>query len=202
MRILYFTRDYTPHDYRFLSALAKTEHKMYSLRLERRPRPLEDRPLPVEVHQVQWKGGQGAVRWRDFPALRQDLKRVLRELKPDVVHAGPVPDVAFLAALSGFHPLVSMSWGSDLLRDVDQDRRVGWAARFTLQRTDVLLGDCLAVQQKAAALGFPAERVVLFRGGWTWRVFYLGWRPNFGGGLGGMRRSCYFHCAPGSRSMG
>ena len=38
VRILYFTRDYTPHDYRFLSSLARSGHEIYSLRLERRAR--------------------------------------------------------------------------------------------------------------------------------------------------------------------
>ncbi len=32
-RLLYFTRDYTTHDHRFLSALAKTEHQVFYLRL-------------------------------------------------------------------------------------------------------------------------------------------------------------------------
>ena len=31
---LYFTRDYTTHDHRFLSALAQTEHQVFYLRLE------------------------------------------------------------------------------------------------------------------------------------------------------------------------
>ena len=155
MRILYFTRDYSPHDYRFLSSLVKTGHEIYSLRLERKSRVVEDRSLPEEVIQVHWKGGTGAVTWRDYPALWLDLKRVLRSIRPDVLHAGPVPTVAFLAAMSGFHPLVSMSWGSDLLRDIDQDRIQYRAAHYALKNSDVLIGDCRAVQQKAAELGFP-----------------------------------------------
>lgn len=162
MRILYFTRDYTPHDHRFLSSLARTSHEVFSLRLERRSRQLEDRPLPYQVRQVRWRGGAKPTGWRDLPFLWLDLKRVLREVKPDLIHAGPVPNVAFLAALSGFRPLVSMSWGSDLLRDIDQDARLRHAARFALNHSDVLVGDCLAVQRKAVQMGFPAERVVLF----------------------------------------
>ena len=162
MRILYFTRDYSPHDYRFLSTLAKTSHEIYSLRLERKSQTIEDRSLPIEVHQVHWLGGSGPVSWRDYPPLWLDLKRVLRTVQPDVLHAGPVPTVAFIAAVSGFHPLVSMSWGSDLLRDIDQDRIQNRAAHYALKRSDVLVGDCLAVQKKAVELGFPAERVVLF----------------------------------------
>ena len=174
MRVLYFTRDYTPHDYRFLAALADSEHEVFSLRLERGKRQLEDRALPVQVQQVRWKGGQQPARWRDYPGLAWDLKRVLRVVRPDVVHAGPVPNVAFLAALSGFHPLVSMSWGSDLLKDVDRSRWQQWTARYALQRSDVLVGDCQAVQQKAEVLGFPKERVVLF----PWGVDLVQFSPG------------------------
>jgi L-malate glycosyltransferase len=179
LRILYFTRDYTPHDHRFLSALAKTEHEIFSLRLERSGRQVEDRPLPVEVRQVRWKGGIGQVGWRNIPALWLDLKRVLREVRPDVVHAGPVPNVAFLAALSGFKPLVSMSWGSDLLRDIDRDVNQMRAARYALRRSSVLVGDCQAVRQKAASLGFPPERVVTF----PWGVDLAHFSPGDGGDI-------------------
>jgi len=162
LRVLYFTRDYTPHDHRFLSALAKSEHQVFSLRLERRGPQREDRPLPVEIEQISWRGGQAPARWQDGLALRADLRRVIRTVQPDLIHAGPVQTAACLAALAGFRPLVTMSWGSDLLKDAD--RNLGWraATRYTLQRTTLLLGDCQAVQRKAATFGFPAERVVLF----------------------------------------
>ena len=29
MKVLYFSRDYTPHDHRFLSVLAESEHEIY-----------------------------------------------------------------------------------------------------------------------------------------------------------------------------
>jgi glycosyltransferase involved in cell wall biosynthesis len=188
VRVLYFTRDYSPHDHRFLTALAQTEHQVYALRLERGNRQLEDRSLPTQIEQVAWKGGQREVNWSDTPALLLDLQRVTRKIKPDVIHAGPVPNVAFLAALSGFKPLVSMSWGSDLLRDIEQDGGQMRSARFALKRSAVLVGDCEAVKQKAVSLGFPAERVVLFPWGVDLQTFSpaesmrrqrLGWEDAF-----------------------
>jgi glycosyltransferase involved in cell wall biosynthesis len=162
MRILYFTRDYTPHDHRFLSALAQTEHEVHFLRLERRGHALEDRPLTERVRQVHWAGGLGPAGWRDGPRLLADLKRVLRELKPDLVHAGPIQRSAFLAALAGFRPLVSMSWGYDLLQDAERNALWRWATRFTLRRTTVMVGDCETIRQKAAAYGMRRERIVTF----------------------------------------
>lgn len=162
LRVLYFTRDYTPHDFRFLSALSETEHEVYYLRLERRGRQLEDRPLPERVHQIPWAGGQAPATLSAMPALMNGLKRVIAEVKPDLIHAGPVQSAALLAASVGFRPLVTMSWGSDLLLDAGKSRWLSWAARFTLDRTTVLVGDCDAVRRKAVEFGFPSERVVLF----------------------------------------
>ena len=162
MRVLYFTRDYTPHDHRFLSALAKTDHKIFFLRLERRGHQQEDRPLPPEVEQIVWRGGQKPARRKDGLALLADLKRVIRQVRPDVIHAGPIQTCALLAALSGFRPVVSMSWGSDLLKDADRSWAWRWATRHALKHSAVLVGDCRAVQEKAAQFGFPAEQVVLF----------------------------------------
>ena len=189
MRVLYFTRDYTPHDHRFLTALAKTEHQVYSLRLERRNNQLEDRPLPPEVTQILWQGGRAPFQWKNTLNLRRDLKRVIREVKPDVIHAGPIQHPAFLTALAGYHPLVSMSWGSDLLQDADKNSWWRRATQFTLNRTDVLVGDCEAVKNKAAEFGFPGERVVLFPWGVDLKTFSphsdselrkrLGWEDAF-----------------------
>jgi len=162
VRILYFTRDYTPHDHRFLTSLAESGQEVYYLRLERSGRQLEDRPLPPSVQQVAWSGGQRPFRWRDLPGLVQNLRGILRQIQPDIVHAGPVQTVALIAALAGARPLVTMSWGSDLLKDADRSRTYRWITRFTLSRSDALVGDCKAVQEKAGTFGFPEQRCFMF----------------------------------------
>ena len=204
MRVLYFTRDYTPHDHRFLTALAGTPHQIYYLRLAKRRRPLqlEDRPLPPEVEQVHWRGGQKPFQWQALPGLWVDLRKVLARLKPDVVHAGPIQSAAFLAALSGFQPLVSMSWGSDLLVEADRTLWLNWVTRYTLRHTRVLVGDCQAVRRKAEALGFAGERVALF----PWGVDLQHFSPARGGiyaaGWAGKRHLFCCPCAPGNLFMG
>ena len=174
VRIIYFTRDYTPHDRRFLSALAETEHQVYYLRLERRGHALEDRPLPAGIEAIQWEGGCRPARLSDGPRLLAGLRRVIRQVRPDLIQAGPIQTCAFLTALAGFHPLVSTSWGSDLLLDADRDARYRWATRFTLLRSDALVGDCDTVRRKAIACGMRAERIVAF----PWGVDLNHFRPE------------------------
>ena len=171
MHVLYFSRDYTPHDNRFLTALAGSEYQVSYLRLERGRHLKEQRELPNHVELVSWMGGESPYRSYNAVRLLTDLKRVIREIQPEIIHAGPIPDVGLLAALTAFRPLVSMSWGSDLLCDVDRSRWSKWAASYTLKRSSVMIGDCNAVRQKAISLGFPSERIVIFPWGVDLRHF-------------------------------
>jgi glycosyltransferase involved in cell wall biosynthesis len=161
-RILYFTRDYTTHDHRFLSAMAEAGERVYYLRLERQRQVYEDRPLPPEVEQVSWAGGQAAARWQDGPRLLASLKEVIRKVKPDLAQAGPLQRCAFLVALSGFQPLVSMSWGYDLIQDAKRDALWRWATRYTLRHSAAMVGDCETIRQLAISYGMPDERIVTF----------------------------------------
>lgn len=184
MKILYFSRSYTPHDHRFLNALDETPHQVSFLQLEQPERRTEERMVPGGVKVVHWDGGTRSFRWRDVPALTRDLKRIIGEVKPDVIHAGPVQSAAYLAARSGFQPLLTMSWGSDLLMEADRNNWMRRITRYTLKRTTVLTGDCEAVRDKAAQFGFPADRAVLFPWGVDLQRFSPGRADDLRSSLG------------------
>jgi glycosyltransferase involved in cell wall biosynthesis len=162
MRLLYFSRDYTTHDHRFLTALAKTDHRVFYLRLEGGGQVLEDRPLPPEIEQVQWTGGKQPATVKDGLRLLDDLGRVIRQVKPDLIQAGPIQRSAFLVALTGFHPLVSVSWGYDLLHDAQINPFWRWATRYTLRHSDAFVGDCDTIRKRAISYGMPNEHIVTF----------------------------------------
>src|SRR5689334_19408282 len=162
MRIIYFSKNYTPHDYRFLSSLSKTEHEVFYLKLEASPRQTEDRPIPESIQQVLWAGGQREIRWRDIPRLTFDLRRLTREIKPDLIHAGPIQNCAFIAALSGFRPILAMSWGYDLVMDADKSRWMQWATRYTLKHSTYFASDASVTRDKAVEFGMDPARTVIF----------------------------------------
>ena len=173
-RVIYFSRDYTNHDLRFLSALAKTDYEVYYLRLERRPHQLEDRPLPLEIRQVKWAGGIKPVGIFDGPNLLFDLRKVIQRIKPDLIHAGPIQRCAFLIALLGFEPLVSVSWGYDLLHEADRNWFWRFATRFTLRRSEILIGDCNTIREKAIEYGMPDENIMTF----PWGIDLSSFKPS------------------------
>jgi L-malate glycosyltransferase len=162
MRILYFSKGYTPHDYRFLSTLSRTQHQIFFLQLEAARRQTEDRPIPENIQQVRWAGGKHELRWRDVPRLVFDLRRVIRQIKPDLIHAGPIQNCAFLAALSGFRPILAMSWGYDLVMDADKSAWMRWVTRYTLKRSAFFTSDANVSRDKAIAFGMHLQKTVIF----------------------------------------
>ena len=102
MRLLYFSRDYTTHDHRILTALSKTEHQVYYLRLEQRGHALEDRALPPQVEIVHWKGGKAPATFKDGLWLWQDLKNVIHKIRPDVLQAATDTAPCIPGGIGGF----------------------------------------------------------------------------------------------------
>ena len=162
MRIIYFSKNYTPHDYRFLSSLSKTEHDIFFLQLEATSRQTEDRPVPENVRQILWAGGLSEFRWLDVPRLTFDLRRVIKEVKPDLIHAGPIQNCAFLAALSGFRPILAMSWGYDLVMDAESSWWMKQVTSYTLRRSAFFTSDAKVSRDKAVAFGMNPEKTVIF----------------------------------------
>jgi glycosyltransferase involved in cell wall biosynthesis len=162
MRIIYFSKNYTPHDYRFLSSLSKTKNEIFFLQLEATLRQTEDRPVPANVQQIKWAGGQREFRWRDVPRLTLDLRRLTKEIKPDIIHAGPIQNCAFLVALSGFRHLLTMSWGYDLVMEADKSWWMRRVTSYTLRRSAFFTSDANVTREKAISFGMNPDRTVVF----------------------------------------
>ena len=178
MRVLYFTRSYTSHDFRFLEAMVEAGHNALFLQLESPVDAPERRPLPEGVRRIGWRKIRAKYRRWQIPWRVAELKKVLGETKPDVVHAGPVQSCGLIAALSGVRPLVVMSWGSDLLWDT---RR--WLPRLeaksALRRADEFIGDCEAVRKAAIRLGVSEHKTMVF----PWGVDLTHFSPGEDAGL-------------------
>ena len=162
MKILYFSRDYTIHDQRFLSALSQTEHQVAFLRLEQGSNGLDDTSLPPGIEAISWAGGRRRYGEADEQLLLTGLEGVLGRFQPDLVQAGPLHLSANLVAQTAFSPLVSMSWGYDLLYDAPRSQEVQQAIRFTLSCSAAMVGDCNTIRQLAIGYGMPDERIVTF----------------------------------------
>ncbi|NKB87385.1 MAG: glycosyltransferase [Acidobacteria bacterium] len=171
MNVLYVSPTCGPHDLRFLQALSDRKVDAHFLCLT----PDEEgRDISVPVTRIGWTSDGVDV---------EQLRQIAEKIRPAVVHAGPVPGPAWLVARAGLRPLVSASWGSDLLREVQHNVQSHERARFAVEHTDVALADCAAVNSAFRELGMAPERIVTFPWGVDLQDFSLTAAPSISGPL-------------------
>ncbi len=156
--------------------MASSPHEIWYLQLEHDRVPYELRSLPEGIRSLEPLGGGGLIpspeRW--IPLVPR-LEAVINTVQPDLVHAGPIQSCAFLAALAGFHPLLAMSWGSDILVDAGRDEFWAWMTRYALQHADILVSDCTEVSDAARRIaGLGSDRIVQF----PWGVDVSAFKPG------------------------
>jgi glycosyltransferase involved in cell wall biosynthesis len=173
MRVVYASDELGPHDQRLLGALAKSPHETHLLTFYNRAEMLPDwlaRECPgVTVHHRRFPaypelpGGSRIARWRDAARYRRAFADMLKEIRPDLVHAGWVQSTGYAAALSGVHPLFLMPWGSDILVWPARSWRDRRKARIALRAADAIACDAEIVKQRIMELsGVAADRVSVF----------------------------------------
>lgn len=176
MRILYFSRTYTTHDRRFLREIVQAGHKVWYLQLEDDGIRYVADPPPDEVERLCWSTGLSPRPTPEhFLPLLPELDALLRRLRPDLVHAGPVLSCALLCALVGFRPLLTVSWGSDILVESSLNPWNEWAARYVLERSDLFLCDCAPVKERAQTIHpLSNDTVIMF----PWGIELARYRQN------------------------
>ena len=87
------------------------------------------------------------------------LRRVLREIRPDVFHAHFLVEHGFYGALAGFHPYVVTAWGSDVLVEPQRDPVSKLIARWTLRRADLVTSNNAYMADRIVALGAARSKI-------------------------------------------
>jgi glycosyltransferase involved in cell wall biosynthesis len=133
----------------------------------------------------------GAAGWFGrVPALR----RALRQLQPDIVHAHYITSYGMLGAVStlgGHHPLVLTAWGSDILVTPHHSRALRWLTGWALRRAALITADSRDVLDQIRSYRPRAELAEVFWGADT-KAFRPGtpaagfhiaslraWEPNY-----------------------
>ena len=177
MRIFYLSSNLGVHDQRLLRSLAGTDHEVFLIT------HYHGKDLPQKIMEI--KGisiinynnplafSAGAERepvmtrkikcWTAFTKSLLRLKRDIKLMRPDVIHAGWTDAEGFLARLSGFRPILSMTWGSDVLVVPEMSWRLRVKTRYTLSRADLIWSDCENVKgQIIKLINCRPEKIKVF----------------------------------------
>ncbi|MCJ7519873.1 MAG: glycosyltransferase family 4 protein, partial [Anaerolineaceae bacterium] len=151
--------------------MAGSGHEIFWLRLEKGGRVKESRPLPKSIQPVNWRSDDKAVSFQDYQDLQKKFETAVIKINPDLIHAGPIQRVAYLPALIEFHPLLTMSWGFDLLQDSRRNKTWDDITRFVLERSDWFTSDCQTTKNIAVGYGMPESRTTVFPWGVDLKLF-------------------------------
>jgi glycosyltransferase involved in cell wall biosynthesis len=160
VKVLYFSDNTSGHNQRFLEMLSQAGVEVWFL--DPTSSGVTELWLPHGVHWVQLK--QTPLRNSEpatFAAFLPEFQQLLQEIGPDLVHAGPIQSCGYLTAISGFHPWLLTSWGSDLLFHAQRNSEWKHATQIALSDADGFFCDCDSVRASAKQwANIPHSRIV------------------------------------------
>jgi glycosyltransferase involved in cell wall biosynthesis len=119
------------------------------------------------------------VRKLRYVAWSRAVRQLLRQIRPDVLHAQQLASAGWLGAAAGYHPLLVTSWGSDLLLGAQRSTAQRLLARWVLARADYVTCVSSQLVDAAQALGAAAERIELTPWGVDTALFHSGAAPQY-----------------------
>lgn len=87
----------------------------------------------------------------NLPLWALQARKIIREVKPDLVEGQYIGIPGAIAALAGYHPLVMQAWGSDILLNT-KHRLNRQLVLYCLRRADMVLCDSSTVRDGIAKL--------------------------------------------------
>lgn len=85
------------------------------------------------------------------------LKKAIKKFQPDILHAHYASSYGLLGSLSGFHPFIISSWGTDVMKFPYRNRINQKLLRYNFKKADVLCATSNTI--KAFALQVQAKKV-------------------------------------------
>jgi len=100
-----------------------------------------------------------------------ETRKIIRRMKPDIIHAHYVTNYGLIGALSGFHPFVLTAWGSDILVAPKESKIHGWIVKYVLRKSDLVPCDGENMRDELIKFGVDPKRMHLILHGVDTRKF-------------------------------
>lgn len=149
--VVYFSREYTPHDRRFVESLS-AEFAVHFLQLGPNRAPYKTGPLPHGSRRLRWEDGHAGTSSPDSSDRLRQLKGLLRRVGPVVVQSGPLDTCSTMIGHLDWHPSLVTSWGSDVLQMKPETGLSPSTVEYAVKRADAVLCDSKAVERKLRPL--------------------------------------------------
>ena len=159
MKICYISSSASIHSKRWVNFFATKGHEVHVIAAKFSggfDENVKLHPLPRLFSNIWWLSKYLSLGLWPF-----SVRRLLKKIKPDLVHAHYVTMSGYLAAFSGFHPFVMTAWGSDILIDPQKSYFFRALTKYTLKKADLITCDAHHFVEELVKLSAPREIIEL-----------------------------------------
>ena len=155
LTICFLGNAYSIHTTKWVKFFADRGHNVHLISYDR---PKEYLPPNINLYLIGKK--LPFKLWRintlfNLPLAFCQTKKIIKRIKPDIIHAHYITSYGHLALLTGFRPLVVTAWGSDILITPKESIIAGKIVKSVLKKTDLIT--CDADHMKEALIRFGAD---------------------------------------------
>ena len=94
------------------------------------------------------------------------VKKILRELKPDLIHCINLPIEGYIGGLINYRPLIISSLGADFVFFANKYLAFRWLTKKALKKSDAHFADNIRDRYLAALFEFPPSKITAPIPGW------------------------------------
>ncbi|MEK7142617.1 MAG: glycosyltransferase [Patescibacteria group bacterium] len=106
-----------------------------------------------------------------FGKTQIKIRKIIRQISPDILHGQDLVFAGIWAALSGFQPLILTCWGSDVFRFGEFIWPEKKLIRFALNYAEIVTGTSESIGDQAVKIGLAREKFQLVHFGVDLSIF-------------------------------
>jgi glycosyltransferase involved in cell wall biosynthesis len=160
MKLLILSDAAAPHTRRWANWFAANGNEVHVITFNVK---LDSGYSGVVVHSI-WKDELSAAFFsrfvRSFRILLR-LRKIVKEIRPDVVHSHSMGSYAWVATVLNLRPRVLTPWGTDLLVDINNSVVNRFLTRWSLRSADLVTTDAEYFFDPLIKLGVKKSRLIL-----------------------------------------
>jgi glycosyltransferase involved in cell wall biosynthesis len=172
--LLYASSGFTNHDLRFIRTFADEGWQVFFLRFDGLQLQSCSETLPKEVVEIDWIGSKEVISDHNYSEFLMDFDLLTQDIVPDLIVAGPIPVIGFLATQSSTAPVILISWAFDLLLDIHKSQKEFRQAQIAISKANGIIVDCKTVASIVEELGGQREKIFSIPWGITLEDFSPG----------------------------
>ncbi len=106
-----------------------------------------------------------------LPLIIKELKRIIKQISPDIIHAHHVTPFGLWATLSNVHPYLVTAYGSSVLILARRILLYKLITKYVLKKADIITCDSRLLQEAIVGLGARSDKIHIIQNGVNLEVF-------------------------------